>query len=93
MEILIIFIFVALSVIALALACEPPSPQQRTDEIKRKNAQEKGSVMAEIDAATEAHKRQVFELVHQANKQMVEEQAAHARQYAQQMVEQAGKEI
>ena len=48
--------------------------------------------MAAIDAATAAHKRQVFEVVMQANRQAVEEQASQTRQQARQTVMNATKE-
>lgn len=77
---------------ALLLAVEPPSPQQRATHVRREIELEKELGMAEIDAATESYKRQVFDLVAQANRRMVEEQAEQARQSAQQIVAQAAKE-
>jgi len=87
-----VIISVGLLFLVLLLAIEPPTSQQNANEVKRKIVQEKEHAMAEIDAATEDHKRQVFDLLAAANRQMVEEQAKKARRQAQEAVAQAAKE-
>lgn len=83
--VLFLFLVVLAFVGLLALvASEPASPAQKAAEIKRNIEHEKEAGIAAIDAATAAHKQQVFEVVRQANRQAVEEQAAQARRQAQQ---------
>ena len=74
------------------LTSEPASSTQKAAEVKHNIEREKEQGMAAIDAATAAHKRQVFEVVRQANRQAVEEQASQARRQAQQTVMNATKE-
>lgn len=94
MEVVFIILFAFLVFIGLLalLASEPVSSTQKAAEVKRNIEREKEQGMAAIDAATAAHKRQVFEVVMQANRQAVEEQASQARQQARQTVMNATKE-
>lgn len=86
------FAIIMALVLFLLLIEEPPTPQQRANEAKRKIKHEKKHGIAEIDALTEDHRQQVFELLSQASQQMVKEQAMHARRHAQEVVAQAAKE-
>lgn len=90
----IIFLIVMVLLLGLAalFAVEPPSAQQRAAAVKRQIEQEKVRAMAEMDAASVAHKRQVFELVDQFNRQQVALQAEEARRRAQAVVAQAAQE-
>ena len=54
---------------------------------------EKEAAMAEIDSVIENHKRQVFELIMQANKEAVERQVSEARRQALTVIAQAEKEM
>jgi len=94
MEVIFIILFAFLVFIGLLalLASEPASSTQKAAEVKRNIEREKEQGMAAIDAATAAHKRQVFEVVKQANRQAVEAQAAQAGQQARQTVMNATKE-
>ena len=92
MEAIIALVFFAALGFLFLLAVEPPTPQQRADETKRQIKREKEMGIAEIDAATEAYKRQALDLLAQANRQMFEEQAKEARRRAQEVVAQAAKE-
>ena len=73
-------------------ASEPASSTQKAEEVKRNIEREKEQGMAAIDAATAAHKREVFEVVMQVNRRAIEEQAAQARRQAQQTVMNATRE-
>lgn len=93
MEVVILFLVLVLVVGAIAvLAAEPPSAQQRADAAKRQIERQKAQALDEIDAATVAHKRQVFEIVNQLNRQQVALQADEARRRAEEVVARATKE-
>lgn len=98
MEVIFIILFAFLVIILVfigllaLLASEPASSTQKAAEVKHNIEREKEQGMAAIDAATAAHKRQVFEVVRQANRQAVEAQAAQASQQARQTVMNATKE-
>jgi predicted PurR-regulated permease PerM len=88
MEAVIILLFLFLGFVAflILLASESSSSAQQMTEVKHNIEREKEAGIAAIDAATAAHKQQVFEVVRQANRQAVEAQAAQARRQAQQTV-------
>jgi hypothetical protein len=92
MEAVIALVILGALIFFLLLVLEPPSPQQRANETKRQMKREKELGVAEVDAATEAYRKQVCELLAQASRQMVQEEAKEARRHAQEVVAQAEKE-
>lgn len=94
MEVVFVMLFALLIFVGfLALmTSEPASSAQKAEEVKRNIEREKEQGMAAIDAATAAYKREVYEVVVQANRRAIEEQAAQARWQAQQTVMNATRE-
>ena len=89
--IVVLFVLALLAILILIVA-EPPSPQQRATEIVRNIELEKEQVVAEIYAKSVACHEQMFELLANANRRMVEEQVEQARRHARQIIEQARQE-
>lgn len=92
MEVVVALILCALFAFLFLLIIEPPTTQQRTNEVKRKIEREKERGIAEIDAITEAHDQQVFDLLSRASQKIVEQQEQEARQRVEEVMAQAAKE-
>ena len=91
--VIVIVLFIAIAGFLVLLAIEPPPAKQRAREVKDKIHCEKEVAKAEIDAIAERHRRQVFDLIMQANRAAVEERAEKAQQHAWTVIAQAEKEI
>ncbi len=89
---IVVLFVLALLAILILIVSEPPSPQQRATEIVRNIELEKDQVVAEIHAQSAACREQMFELLANANRRMVEEQVEQARRHARQIIEQARQE-
>ena len=89
---IVVLFVLALLAILILIVSEPPSPQQRATEIVHNIELEKDQVIAEIHAKSAACHEQMFELVANANRRMVEEQVEQARRHARQIIEQAKQE-
>lgn len=89
--IVVLFVLALLAILILILS-EPPSPQQRATDIVRNIELEKEQVIAELHAKSAAYHHQMFELLANANRRMVEEQAEEARRQARQVIEQVKQE-